>query len=449
MRMIAAWSSLLLSLCLVILPLTSWGGYTRITCRDPDAGGDVQNKDRQFMLLGHDDAGGAGIGNLLIFFPAAYYFSVITSRDIIINDHSLFGELCRIIQCGFPFLSNVRLAFPDILNKKTLAHVDELRAGDFGKYIEKGRSVTAKVVRAGGYISKSDWWVWYNASVHCVKRITGCDLGDVMCAERHAYQRLIRGPFTAQLTANEKERIHGIPDNMKSAILNLPHAYAPRLDAAIHLRTQFFHFEAHSDLNSSEYRREVSQWLNGSECRQVFRAMTKQVIDLVKAIRPNANNSSQRDETTTDGDESRTVDPVYIYLASDNEEVKDELADHMMNNQLLRGIISIMKVETKGVYHAKNLKHLKKASNNEGLLDLVVDWYALSLANNIYAWRKGSTNMLSTFVHSAQKLSGTIDRTDSEKGSGMGTRGLQLVLNRWGGMQFTPFWVYTFLDDFK
>ena len=34
---------------------------------------------------------------------------------------------------------------------------------------------------------------------------------------------------------------------------------------------------------------------------------------------------------------------------------------------------------------------MKQLSNNEGMLDLVLDWYALSLANTIYAWRKGST----------------------------------------------------------
>ena len=30
----------------------------------------------------------------------------------------------------------------------------------------------------------------------------------------------------------------------------------------------------------------------------------------------------------------------------------------------------------------------------EGLLDFVFDWYALSLANNIYSWRKGDYNIL-------------------------------------------------------
>jgi len=81
------------------------------------------------------------------------------------------------------------------------------------------------------------------------------------------------------------------------------------------------------------------------------------------------------------------------------------------------------------------------------MFDVVFDWYMLSLTNTIYAWRKGSSGMHSTFVHSAQKLSGTIDRTDSEKGSGMGTRGLQLVRPARGGeMRFAPFWAYSVVD---
>ncbi len=55
--------------------------------------------------------------------------------------------------------------------------------------------------------------------------------------------------------------------------------------------------------------------------------------------------------------------------------------------------------------------------------------------------------MPSTFVHSAQKLSGTIDRMDNEKGSDMGTRGLQLVRPARGReMHFVPFWMYSVVD---
>ena len=211
----------LLCTALIVLICITYSGESLqdIVCHDPDAGGTIQNKDRKFLIMGSNNAGGAGLGNLLIFFPAAFYFAAVTGRDIIISDLSVLGEMCSIIQCGFPFVSQLALAFPKILNNETLAYVEEIKAYDFGKYMEGSRKIDSKVVRAGGYQPKSDWWIWFNTTVHCVKKLTGCDLGDVMCAERHAYQRLIRGPFKSALTAKEEARIRGVPDHIKVPII--------------------------------------------------------------------------------------------------------------------------------------------------------------------------------------------------------------------------------------
>ena len=46
-----------------------------------------------------------------------------------------------------------------------------------------------------------------------------------------------------------------------------------------------------------------------------------------------------------------------------------------------------------------------------GLLDVVFDWYSLALSNTVIGWRKGYTEHVSTFVHSAQRVSGTTERT--------------------------------------
>ena len=63
-----------------------------IHCNDPDVGGTVQNRKRQFILLGVDASEGAGIGNLLIYFPAIYYFAAFSGRDIMIQDSSILGK---------------------------------------------------------------------------------------------------------------------------------------------------------------------------------------------------------------------------------------------------------------------------------------------------------------------------------------------------------------------
>ncbi len=272
---------MLIFIILIIIVLqNSYFSFSRkILCRDPDIGGTTQNNHRSFLVIGSEDSGGAGIGNLLIFFPAAFYFAAITGRDIIITDNSVLGEMCKIIHCGFPFVNQLKEAFPHILNTSSLQTAETLRFGDFLKYMEGSRDVSHPVIRAGGYQSKSDWWVWFNTTVQCISKLTGCDLGDVMCAERHAYQRLIRGPFKSEFTNKENERIHGVPNNIKHALLNLPHSYAPRLDIAVHLRTQFENFEKQTHHDDPAFKKEVSDWLNSTEQSSVFKAMKDQIFE--------------------------------------------------------------------------------------------------------------------------------------------------------------------------
>lgn len=433
--------TILAALTILYLLKNGRSGHPRpIICRDPDVGGTTQNKERKFMIIGSEDSGGAGIGNLLIFFPAAFYFAAVTGRDLIITDNSVLGEMCNIVHCGFPFVNQLKSAFPHILNSTSIQAAETLRFGDFLKYMDGSREVSSPVIRAGGYQSKSDWWVWFNTTVHCISRITGCDLGDVMCAERHAYQRLIRGPFKSEFTAKEDERIHGVPNHVKHSLLSLPHSYAPRLDIAIHLRNQFDHFEKQTHHDDPAFKKEVSDWLNSTEKEAVFSALKDKIVEKFETLRPNVGINAEK--------VAADYDPILIYLAADNEEVKDAFNDYLKQFHT-KHTINIMKVDTQSVYHVKNFAHFKKATNNEGLLDLVFDWYALSLANVIFAWRKAGTNMISSFVHSAQKLSGTTERTDNALGKGIGTRGYQLIRDKRGKLRFDLFWGYTFVEDYQ
>lgn len=411
---------------------------TPISCRDPDVGGTTQNRDRSFLLVGSESAG-SGMGNLLIFFPAIYYFAAFTGRDIIIYDNSIIGEMCKIIQCGFPFASEMALAFPQYFSKDQLHHVEEVRVGDMRKYMEGTKNLPARIIRGSGFMPASDWWVYYNTTVHCVHKITGCDLGDIGCSDRHAYQRLVRGPFKSALSTDEEKRITGIPDHVKHAILTLPHSYAPRLDAAIHIRTQFKGFEALNDIDHTDYKKEVSDWLASSECETVFGALESKLMDSLTE-------NLVRDNITTN------EDPYNIYLASDNEEVKSEFAAILRNQSRHPNLkINVMKVETQFIHHVKNLNLLKSATNNTGLLDLVFDWYALSLSNIVFAWRKGSSHLVSTFVHSAQRVSGTLERTNPHAsiGHGIGTKGYQLMKDKRGNPKWDLMWTYTFLEDYQ
>jgi hypothetical protein len=58
---------------------------------------------------------------------AAYYFAAFTGRDIIISDNSIIGEMCHVINCGFPFVSDLALAFPEQLTVENVRYAEELK----------------------------------------------------------------------------------------------------------------------------------------------------------------------------------------------------------------------------------------------------------------------------------------------------------------------------------
>lgn len=360
--------------------------------------------------------------------------------------------------------SELSLAFPKLLPKQAFDNVEDIKHADFFSYMEGKKDINSAIVRGWGYKSASDWWVYYNHTAHCVKKITGCDLGDIACSDRHAYQRLIRGPFKTNLTPLEEKRITGVPTHIKHAILTLPHTYAPRLDAAIHIRAQFTHFENQADSNDPAYKKEVADWLNSQEATDVFKYLEEKVVEQIiesrkqrklkstsRLLLNDVNNNSTNEENNNENViEDQAIDPVYIYLASDNEEVKDAFIKMIELKSRSDFKINIMRIESKGIHHVKNLAKMKQLSDNEGVLDLVFDWYALTLANYVFAWRKGGTTMVSTFVHSAQRVSGNTERTkpNAPIGHGIGTGGYVLK-NKHNSYSWDRMWSYTFLEDFQ
>ncbi len=86
MRALLLWMTLVIVLLAVVVlsedsavvnhPTTA--SHPHLYCRDPEIGAGQHNmKNRKFLMItGH----GGGIGNFLIFFPAAYYFAALTGR---------------------------------------------------------------------------------------------------------------------------------------------------------------------------------------------------------------------------------------------------------------------------------------------------------------------------------------------------------------------------------
>lgn len=150
--------------------------------------------------------------------------------------------MCRVLHCGFPLFSELAAVFPSVLNQDVLNTVPGAKVVEFEQYIS-GDKQNVKVVRADGFKELSYWYNGIPHALDCVVALTGCGAEDVSCHDRHALQQLVRGPFRSAFSAEEEKKIIGVPANFKHGMLTLPHAFAPRLDAAVHLRCQFKHFE--------------------------------------------------------------------------------------------------------------------------------------------------------------------------------------------------------------
>lgn len=75
------WFAIQLSLLLYCFTVrtTAKSLYPHLQCRDPTFGnGYDQQADRKFLILSGRGVG--GIGNYLLFYPAAYYFAALTGR---------------------------------------------------------------------------------------------------------------------------------------------------------------------------------------------------------------------------------------------------------------------------------------------------------------------------------------------------------------------------------
>ena len=402
-----------------------------------------------------------GLGNLLIFFPAAYFFAAFTSRDIIIYDESAFGAMCKAIQCGFPLVSELVNVHPEELKWQEVTFLKRINWKAFDLHVSGAVNHTEIQIGPYGFQSKSDWWAYNNVTSKCVRDITGCHIGDVACSERYAMQRLIMGPFLSNSSTLIEKQIQNFPEKFKRSLTTVRHQYFPRIDISIHLRNQFYHFEGGNRNGSDrEYVDEVREWFNSTECDIVYQMIKNQIIDIIYDIKPHllpkslnyssiSSNSEERRRKLVSG--SSTVhnlrghrrihkshhftkvndadkSPITIYLATDNELVKRDLCQYLNNSFELQGIIQVLMRVTDVVVHSKFI--VAKSTPKEiefmrkPMVELAFDFYFMSLSNHLIAWRKG--NSLSTFVHAAQKVSGTKELTNINTWSGIGTKGYHL-----------------------
>jgi len=366
---------------------------------------------------------GHGFGNSLVPFPAAYYFAAFTGREILVYDNSPLGFICSMIVCGFRSTSSLSQNSSN-WNDHVQSALD-LNYIDFQNHMEEKINITSPFVADYSLTPKSDWWAWYPQARECVKKISGCIIGDIMCSERFALQTLIMGPLKRNLSIHELRRLESVQNLIVNQLNTTPRNMLPRFDVGIHLRSQLVSFEISPISNSSiaAMNYDTERLLNTSNTGLILHAIDGKLKHILSEV-------------------PKTKDFYYVYVASDNEQLKEMLVTLLSDNP----IIKVMSLKTtRGILHVKNLKHQSVFDQNEGIFDLFLDWYLLSLSNSLIAWRKG--NSLSSFAYSAQRISGDIARSDVRARSGIGTVGYLLGTDRRSRLKFDYFWSYPVVED--
>ena len=119
----------------------------------------------------------------------------------------------------------------------------------------------------------------------------------------------------------------------------------------------FIHSSIYSSIfNFVGYVKEVNDWLNSTECSDVFQRLKSKLIKVIQEG-VNTKNSTFEDNT------------VYVYLAADNQQVKEAFEESIINdenNSNYNFSLKVMTVDTKFVQHIKDLTKFKAVTNNEG-----------------------------------------------------------------------------------
>lgn len=390
-----------------------------------------QSSDKYVVIGSHTFSG--GVGNTLIYYPSVFFFAIATKREVLISDQSDLGLMCKLIVCGFRRLSQVQV--------KTTGHgtsvgkdVPTYKHFHLLRHFE-GSEIQEQFVRFDSYNPKSDWIAGLetsNGTASVVAMVSGCALADVTCAERFALRSLFVGPLHESIDEVLVTQRNGSFDVLEweRAIAQLTWENVPRIDAAIHLRNQFKHFERRVELSDPAYRQEVSDWLASEEKKVLFEMLGRKLVEELTATDYCGGNGGAGTYT--------------VFIAGDNDEVKQALKRYVEANVSLP-IAVLITNSTTGLMHIGSAKHTHSPSVMRSLsLDWYPDWYIISLCNVVIGWRIRGSRLQSTFLHSAQRMG--VMRCEHKEGmTTMGSRGLSLQ-ERKAGLHWSPMFQYGTVD---
>ena len=106
---------------------------------------------------------------------AAFYFAALTGRDILIEDQSMYGRLCRVLKCGFPFRSQY---LPDDFSKNNSNLWDLYEPDGLNDFLNTSSkfevdSLMRRVLVLDGFNGGERFFGTFNESMECALQLTG------------------------------------------------------------------------------------------------------------------------------------------------------------------------------------------------------------------------------------------------------------------------------------
>lgn len=174
--------------------------------------------------------------------------------------------------------------------------------------------------------------------------------------------------------------------------LNNPYHSLPRFDAGVHIRAQTNTLEAKMKKNHTQFTLELS---NYQVVFKLFERELENYFFLHQPVRFNVSNA------TVTGHWPR------IYISCDDVEVRDAFVESLLNRSVEVGQFIPIFVNASGIKHIKHIVFDSSRIPDQSIVNTAFDWYALSLSHVCFAWRKGFSPLVSTFMQSATRVSMT------------------------------------------
>lgn len=348
--------------------------------------------------------GRAGIGNILITYPAAYFYAVLTGRDIVINDFGNMGGWCKVLNCSFPFHSEIKAHHAHTRrHSKTNSLFVELKANKTCdvNVIEFMGSTNARL--SGDVLQDK-------RAMRCLQGIMNCS--GVGCMEKFAFQHLLSGGLRQDVGPLS---VVGLTAAETDAVLRSPFSTAPRFDGAVHIRAQSREMEV-GILNANRTAEELSLQVH----LPVFRAINTKLTSAF--FRPVSPSMTSLFNVTSAVHTQRWP---RIIVSCDDAFLKKKLIEILANRSVSDGLLHLVYVNHSAtqIYHTKHAIRgalLNKTHNNSldrsptshSVADTALDWYLLALSDKFFAYRLRGSSLLSTFLQSASRVRARFPKTE-------------------------------------